>query len=425
MGEGEKSVEDKRLTETDISCDKIMETRAAHTDELDCMLALMCEAFSLPFPAARELFYKDPYFDIERKRVLVDHGELISCLTVVHAPIWIGDAAIPIAGIAGVATKESERRKGYAEKLLLDTLAFLSQKGYGLTALFPFSYPYYRRFGWERSSTHYRVHQAPSVIPSYSESRYVRRMNHSDLIDAHQVYKAVHEHKSGSWIRDMRRWEYLFEHIKNKLIYKRNRMEGYLFFEPREENGRRILRLMEFSAISNEAARGMISSLAEERGYDEIQYVSSMEMIRNSGLISFSTENPTDSVSHVDILPGVMLRIVNILNCLELLKPNFQGFHGSLGFVMKDERLPKGIPKSALLEGDGTYLQVSPLRNNNDTMHKITMDVRIMAQIVGGYMSFEDALAAGKVRASTDAAATLASPLFPRREFLIPVSDYF
>ena len=402
-----------------------METRAAHSDELDYMLALMCEAFSLPFPAARELFYKDPYFDIERKRVLVDGGEIISCLTVVHAPIWIGNAATPIAGIAGVATKETERRKGYAEKLLLDTIRFLSEKGYGLTALFPFSYPYYRRFGWERSSTHYRVHQVPSVIPSYSESRYVRRMNHSDLIDVHQVYKSVFEHKSGSWIRDMRRWEYLFEHIKNKVIYKRNRTEGYLFFEPREENGRRILRLMEFAAISDEAVRGMISSLAEEQGYDEIQYLSSFEMIRKSGLISFGTENPTDSVSHVDILPGVMLRIVNILNCLDLLKANFQGFQGSLGFVMKDDRLPKGIPKSALLEGDGTYLQVSPLVNNNDTLHKVTMDVKVMSQLAGGYISFDDALAAGKVRVSSEVAATLASPLFPKREFLIPIPDYF
>lgn len=402
-----------------------METRAAHTDELDSMLALMCEAFALPFPSARELFYKDPYFDIERKRVLVDHGDLISCLTVVHAPIWVGNAVVPIAGIAGVATKDSERRNGYAEKLLIDTVSFLSEKGYGVTALFPFSYPYYRRFGWERASTHYRVHQIPSVIPTYSEARYVRRMNHSDLMDIHQVYKAVSERKSGNLIRDMRRWEYLFDHIKYKMIYKRNRMEGYIFFEPREENGKRILRLMEFSAISKEAVRGLLASLAQEEGYDEIQYTSSSEMIRDSGLMFFSTENPADSVSHVDILPGAMLRIVNIVNCLDLMKINFTGFHGSVGFVIRDDRLPKGIPKSAILEGDGNYLQVSPLQYSNEMNNRVTMDVRVMAQLVGGYISFDEALASGKLHVTNSQTASIVSPLFPRKEFLIPIPDYF
>ena len=48
----------------------MLEIRSPRPDELDPMLALMCGAFGLPFNPAREVFYKDPYFDVNRKRVL-------------------------------------------------------------------------------------------------------------------------------------------------------------------------------------------------------------------------------------------------------------------------------------------------------------------------------------------------------------------
>src|SRR5260221_14358679 len=98
----------------------MIDIRAARSDELDAMLALMCEAFNLPFASAREIFYKDPYFNIEKKRALLVDGKLTSCLTIADAPLWIGRAMVPVGGIAGVATEQSQRNKGYAGRLLVD-----------------------------------------------------------------------------------------------------------------------------------------------------------------------------------------------------------------------------------------------------------------------------------------------------------------
>ena len=41
------------------------EIRAPRPEELDDMLAVMCEAFRLPFASARAPFYHDPYFDAD------------------------------------------------------------------------------------------------------------------------------------------------------------------------------------------------------------------------------------------------------------------------------------------------------------------------------------------------------------------------
>ena len=113
------------------------ESRAVRSEELDSMLSLMCDAFGLPFGPARELFYKDPYFDIDRKRVLVIDGEIASCLTIVEAPLWIGRAVVNVAGIAGVATAPAHRRKGYAARLLVETLPAIREMGCPFAATAP------------------------------------------------------------------------------------------------------------------------------------------------------------------------------------------------------------------------------------------------------------------------------------------------
>src|SRR5437660_10709598 len=117
-----------------------IETGEAQRDELDSMLALMCAAFSLPFAPAREVFYADPYFDIPNKRVLRVGGRIVSCLTVVETVCRLGAGTACIGGIAGVATRETERRRGYAGRLLTETLHLFQERGYALSALFPFSY---------------------------------------------------------------------------------------------------------------------------------------------------------------------------------------------------------------------------------------------------------------------------------------------
>src|SRR5690242_14662527 len=126
-----------------------IEVSAVRQDELDTMLALMCQAFGLPFQAAREVFYSDPYFAIENKRVLRVNGSIVSCLTIVDTACWIGQGVVRLGGVAGVVTRPALRRRGYAGRLLRETVRTLDEQGYALSALFPFSYDYYRKFGWE------------------------------------------------------------------------------------------------------------------------------------------------------------------------------------------------------------------------------------------------------------------------------------
>src|SRR5438128_953957 len=108
--------------------EQMIEIRAPRDEELDDMLALMCEAFRLPFASARGPFYQDPFFNIENKRVLVEDNIVASCLTIVPRTIWIGSAKVNVAGIADLSTLQSHRGRGLATQLLQDTIQTMDQR---------------------------------------------------------------------------------------------------------------------------------------------------------------------------------------------------------------------------------------------------------------------------------------------------------
>src|SRR5579862_183349 len=258
--------------------------RAVRTDELDQMLAIMCEAFGLPYAAARDLFFKDPYFDIVRKRVLVCGEEVVSCLTIVDADLWIGNAAIRVGGIAGVATRASHRRRGFASRLLTSTLPVMRELGCPLSGLFPYEFEFYRRLGWERCGTQYRLVTTPRALPHFTEARYVRAAASGDRAQIEALYNSASRHRSGRWLRDARRWDYLRIHVKHTVVYRRDAVEGYAFYETRESGASQVMRILEIVASTSAAARGLIGYLAESDSA-ELSYTGDWDDLAASGLL--------------------------------------------------------------------------------------------------------------------------------------------
>lgn len=404
----------------------MIELRAARHDELDAMLAVMCEAFMLPFEPAREIFYRDPYFDIERKRVLVKDGEVISCLTIVDTTMWIGAGTVKVGGIASVATKPSHRRQGYASTLLAGTLTTLRDQGYALSALFPFSYRYYSRFGWERAGTQFHATFSPSSLPPYADARDVRAALPSDRAEMARLYDAYSRHRTGHLLRDEKRWLYFFEYVKQKVVYKRSAVEGYALYEINQEaDGTRVLRLLELVAMTEGARRGLAGFLAQQTDVTRIEYTTSWTGLRESGLLEVCTDTAGTGNYQIEVRPGVMFRLVDFQRALVALQPNFVGLEGAVTLLVSDAHAPEGLPQAVTLEGDGKSVAVRPAKRSANPRCRIEGDVRAWSQVLVGYRSLHDALALQRLRAYSTRAALLAEPLFPRLEPFIPTTDHF
>lgn len=122
-----------------------LECRTIRNEEANGFLHLLCEVFELDFDRASTVFYSEPFYDLDRKYALFRGGEMVSILTTTPLEFGIGNCV----GIAGVGTRQNERGRGYAERLLDFALADSAEKGQDKALLFAHQETVYRRLGFE------------------------------------------------------------------------------------------------------------------------------------------------------------------------------------------------------------------------------------------------------------------------------------
>ena len=121
-----------------------MTIRPIAPEESTEFLNLMCVVFDLEAERAKSVFYKEPLFDLERKWALFDGREMVSILTTVPLQFGWGRGF----GIAGVATREERRGRGYARQLLQHVCTVGEATGEGAAYLFAREPAVYRGSGF-------------------------------------------------------------------------------------------------------------------------------------------------------------------------------------------------------------------------------------------------------------------------------------
>jgi GNAT superfamily N-acetyltransferase len=121
------------------------EIRPIHESEGETFLALMCNVFGLEFNRAYDVFFNEPYFDLDRKWALFEGREMVSILTTTPLEFGWGRAI----WIAGVATRENRRGEGHASRLLQRVLRDSDRAEEGAALLFAQRSDVYERNGFE------------------------------------------------------------------------------------------------------------------------------------------------------------------------------------------------------------------------------------------------------------------------------------
>lgn len=77
-------------------------------------------------------------------------GALLASLTIAPFTVhWTPELTVKMGGIAGVATFAHARGQGLVDRLLTDSLERMRAAGQLVSALFPFAFAFYRRYGWD------------------------------------------------------------------------------------------------------------------------------------------------------------------------------------------------------------------------------------------------------------------------------------
>ena len=86
-------------------------------------------------------------FEFGTQLELVSGEQAVSGLNVWDLPLQIGAATVRLGGIGGVYTRREHRMKGYSRYVIEESLAFMREEGYHVSALFGIE-NYYPKYGF-------------------------------------------------------------------------------------------------------------------------------------------------------------------------------------------------------------------------------------------------------------------------------------
>jgi predicted acetyltransferase len=406
------------------------EIRRLREDELDQNFDLTSQAFRNS-PADVPRWRK--HARVEDFRGLFVDGQMQAVLEFLEMPIWFGAAPVTAGGISGVASPPENRRKGYIGRLLHAALAEARERGWPLSALYPFHFPFYKRYGWEHISDNffYKVPmgQLPMGAMEGSWHPLLRgtdlkaedentRMADADLGILRDLYNAWVVGRSGPLGRDERWWRMRLREGMNQrpdVYYWRDpagRPRAYLIysFETLENRWTRRLHVRELVALDMAALQAALIFLRYHDSQAKEVRLRLPEDLRFLSLLD-------DPEFTVEVEAGVMLRLVDVAAALAARRYP-AGVSGHLTLQVADSFLDwnNGTVRLEVSDGAGQAART-------EAAPGLGLNQKTLARLYSGYLTAREAATLGLLEVHDPAALALAEQIFTLpRPFML---DYF
>jgi Predicted acetyltransferase involved in intracellular survival and related acetyltransferases len=241
------------------------------------------------------------------------HGDnLVTIVGVINLQMWFGGKLIPCAGISAVAADPAHRRRGLVRRCIVEALRHLHQKRVPITALWPFSYPFYEKMGWAASDLQYVIETQARVLPDVGNSSTYTRIHPSK----YELLKPLHE----KWIESVNlgirrgdlQWSRLLNHpLRETCIFMHE--EGYMLWNVKDPTDR-TLEIVEWAWLTEDAFRDGLSLLRkmEDLHFDKVRWIT----CDPEPLLSFGITSPPPNIT---VKPALMSRVLHTDAFVELL----------------------------------------------------------------------------------------------------------
>ena len=337
-------------------------------------------------------------------------GQLVASLLCTPAEARFAGDVVPLSAVGGVATLPEYRRNGYAGMMMQEAVKILYRTGYHTSALWPFSYNYYRKFGWEIGSEH-RGYVVPSELASQlAAPDGTRPALEGDLPAISQLVDRFARRYNCVSVRDDLWWSCTIAIRSFKFdgntdpktsrcpwVHETDgRIDGYVLYNI-EEGERAYVNVREIVADTPHARRALLSRLATA-GLPTISFCAPIDD-------GFLQELPNPRLVKTEIVAGFQFRVINPPAALELRSTDPQ-LSGRIGFQISD-------PVLGMFEFDIEAIEGRILRANRRAEERLFMDVQTFAQLYSGYVRPARAAELGRVEATSERAVEFAERLFP------------
>lgn len=205
-----------------------------------------------------------------------DSGKLIAGLYVVPFMMYFDGNPQKMAGIQGVITAPEARNGGVMGKVMQECLTKIKQDGYIFSALYPFSYAYYRKFGYDvaHKTTNATIQMQDMEFYEFptGEVRFWRKGD--DLADIKAIYGKFAQKRNYAIVRTDKDWAKIMEedpYIARKYTYvhydTQNTPDAYIKFGVNDDDPNEDKKIVvdEMAWINPAALHSMFGFIAKLR----------------------------------------------------------------------------------------------------------------------------------------------------------------
>ncbi|MCQ6560498.1 GNAT family N-acetyltransferase [Paenibacillus mendelii] len=233
------------------------------------------------------------------------NNELTSNIVILPVETFVQGIAYRTGLIAGVASWPEYRKGGTVGKLLVQGMKDLYERGYTLSTLGPFSYPFYRKYGWEMMYEYRTYRLRVDCVPDWQGSGNIRRIE-QDISLLNPVYEKYASRFNGPLKRDELRWTSTIFARKRGLIALYDNAfgesTGYMIYQIKN----RLLTVHEMIYLDRDSRKGLWEFIRKQDSmFDFVQFTAPSD-----DNFAFLIDNPigleTTMVTHL------MARIIDV-----------------------------------------------------------------------------------------------------------------
>lgn len=342
--------------------------------------------------------------------VFSEDGQLLSAMMQIPYEVRFCDQMVKMAGVGGVVTDPTARAKGAIRTIFETDLPRLYQEGYVFSALYPFSYRFYGKFGyvWIKFGRNYVIPRSALREDLRRAEEIIRVLPGEDDQGMADIYAQYAANKDLAILRSESMWKERrsgtpWENLRHAYVLRVDGKPAAYWIgriEKTERGG--VLNLQDIAWISQAGLEAVFAML---RGMNE---VGEIHLKARSGFEpALLCTEPHDV--HAGSECQGMARVVNAERALALLPAPV--LPGMLTIEVTDEQIPENCGRFTV-SGDGYAITVT---KGERLAADIRCDIRGLTALILGRHRFADAVELGLVELLDPKKVRFAEQLFAER----------
>ncbi|WP_280770219.1 GNAT family N-acetyltransferase [Salipaludibacillus daqingensis] len=194
--------------------------------------------------------------------VIEENSDILSKATVLPLHVYLDGKSIPMGGVSGVVTWPEKRRGGLVSQLLHHSLKQMKQDGQVISFLYPFSIPFYRKYGWELFADAETITLTREQLPPREDHKGKVKRVDKDFTIIDDVYHQWAKKYTGTIVRNEKWWnQSVFKRKKGMLVAYYNHEQnvtGYMIYEVKNQK----MTVHELIWLDVDARRGLWSFIS-------------------------------------------------------------------------------------------------------------------------------------------------------------------